>query len=123
MKKNNIIIKGLFRKEENPWQISGDPTEGALLVLAAKGGLWREQREKKEKRVYEIPFDSERKRMSVVYEDSWGKVKVYTKGAPDVILEKCKYVMWEGRVTPLTKEIKQKILTYNDKMAEEALGF
>ena len=121
LKKNNIIIKGLFRKEENPWQISGDPTEGALLVLAAKGGLWREQLEKKEKRVYEIPFDSERKRMSVVYEDSWGKVKVYTKGAPDVILEKCKYVMWEGRVTPLTKEIKQKILTYNDKMAEEAL--
>lgn len=121
LKKNNVIIKGLFRKEESPWQITGDPTEGALLVLAAKGGLWREQLEKKEKRVYEIPFDSERKRMSVLYEDTSGKVKVYTKGAPDIILEKCRYVMWDGRVIPLTKEIKQQILANNDKMAEGAL--
>jgi len=119
--KDDTIIKGMFRnKKSTPWQIIGDPTEGALLVLAAKAGIWRERVEEKYKRVYEIPFDSERKRMSVIYRENDG-LKVYTKGAPDIVLEKCNYIWWEGQILPLTAELKKEILANNDKMAGEAL--
>lgn len=121
LQKSDATIPGIFRKRNiNPWQVLGDPTEGALLVLAAKAGIWRENVEKKEQRVFEIPFDSDRKRMTVIYK-SLDKLKVYTKGAPDIVLENCKYVWWEGEVVPLNQELKQRILINNDLMAEEAL--
>ncbi|MFZ7103129.1 MAG: calcium-transporting P-type ATPase, PMR1-type [Peptococcaceae bacterium] len=121
LKKEETTISGMFRrKESNPWQVLGDPTEGALLVLAAKAGLWRENVEKNEKRIYELPFDSERKRMSVIYSNKQFNT-VYTKGAPDIILEKCKFIWWEGHIRPLTKEIKNRVLANNDKMAGQAL--
>jgi len=121
LRKAETVIAGMFRKKDiNPWQVLGDPTEGALLVLAAKAGIWREGVEKDEQRVYEIPFDSERKRMSVIYRNK-DKLHVYTKGAPDIVLENCRYAWWEGRIVPLTLELKQKILENNDKMARDAL--
>ena len=121
LRKTETVIAGMFRKKNtNPWQILGDPTEGALLVLAAKAGIWRERIEKDEQRVYELPFDSERKRMSVVYLNN-NKLNIYTKGAPDIVLENCKYTWWEGKIVLLTQELKQKILENNDKMAREAL--
>ncbi len=121
LKKDNTTITGMFRrKTTSPWQIIGDPTEGALLVLAAKGKIWRENIEKEHERVYEIPFDSNRKRMSVIYRES-NKLVVYTKGAPDIILEKCSHVLWEGEKVPLTGKLKNKILENNELMAGEAL--
>lgn len=124
LKKNNTSIRGLFRKtaEAGSWSITGDPTEGALLAAAAKAGVWREQIEKNEKRVYEIPFDSERKRMSVVYrEELSGNNLLYCKGAPDVVLNICDRVWWQGEVRTLTPKLKETILNSNDKMASEAL--
>ncbi|NLT95594.1 MAG: calcium-transporting P-type ATPase, PMR1-type [Clostridia bacterium] len=121
LQKTETVISGMFRKKNTgPWKVLGDPTEGALLVLAAKAGVWRENVEKKEQRVFEIPFDSDRKRMTVIYK-AQDKLKIYTKGAPDIILEKCKYVWWEGEPVALTGELKQKILVNNDLMAGEAL--
>lgn len=121
LQKTDTTIPGMFRKNNtNPWQVLGDPTEGALLVLAAKAGIWRESVEKKEQRVFEIPFDSDRKRMTVIYR-SQDKLNIYTKGAPDIILDNCKYAWWEGKLVSLNQELKEKILKNNDLMAEEAL--
>ena len=123
LKKKETLLPGLFRKSSSQWEIMGDPTEGALLVSAAKGGFWREQLElsEEEHRIDEIPFDAERKMMSVVYLDKQGQKRLYTKGAPDVLLNLCSQVWWEGRLVPLTEEIKEKLLAQNDQMAAQAL--
>jgi Ca2+-transporting ATPase len=82
----------------NQWAILGDPTEGALLSLAGKGGLEKEPLSRQIKRVEEFPFSSERKRMSVICEGSTSNVAttaknspflMFTKGSPELILERC----------------------------------
>lgn len=123
LQKNSTIIGGLFRKNDSePWSILGDPTEGALLVSAAKGGIWRETLERNTERVYEIPFESERKRMSVIYRAvKEGPGVLYCKGAPDVLLSLCEKIWWQGREVPLTVELRRQIQEANDKMASQAL--
>ena len=120
--KKGVQVAGLFRSssKEAPWGIEGDPTEGALLVVAAKAGIWRETLERKEKRIGEIPFDSDRKRMSVVYETKQGK-KAYIKGAPDVVLKLCQRELTSQGISELTELRKRQILQANDKMAGQAL--
>jgi len=119
--KNGLGISGFFRRSRGPtWNIKGDPTEGALLVAAAKAGIWRERIEEEEERIGEIPFDSERKRMSVIYRSGPEKF-LYVKGAPDVILERSSYCLSGGKITPLTEEHKQDILSQNKGMAGRAM--
>lgn len=121
--KGDISVGGLLRRltKRMEWGIHGDPTEGALMVMAAKGGVWRQHLEKKETRIAELPFDSERKRMSVIYSDENGKRTVYVKGAPDVLLRLCTRYYDDGKVLPLNNSIRQGILRQNEKMAEDAL--
>ncbi|MGB9803021.1 calcium-transporting P-type ATPase, PMR1-type [Desulfofundulus sp.] len=123
--RSGISIGGLFRslaRRESPvWSINGDPTEGALLVMAAKGGFWREELERREQRVMEFPFDSERKRMSVVYRQPDGNLFAYVKGAPDVVLELCTHQYRQGRIVPLTSRQREEILRQNAAMASDAL--
>ncbi len=108
------------RWDRGSWQIIGDPTEGALLVASAKAGIWRENL--REKRIDELPFDSDRKMMSVLVADEKTRLRrVYTKGAPDVILNCCDRVWWQGQVRPLTGEIREQILSANQDMAGNAL--
>ncbi|KUK10233.1 MAG: ATPase, P-type (Transporting), HAD superfamily, subfamily IC [Clostridia bacterium 41_269] len=76
--RNGINVNGLLRQKEKSWKIQGDPTEGALLVAAAKAGIWREYIEEEEERLGEIPFDSDRKCMSVVYNHR-GRKFIYVK--------------------------------------------
>ncbi len=121
LNKSGVKIGGLFRKKESTWQITGDPTEGALLVMAAKGGIWRESVERKEKRIYEVPFDSDRKRMTVVVEDSRGRKIAYTKGAPDVTLKRCSHYLDDGEVKPLTSAMRSRISDQNALLAGQAL--
>ncbi|MBS7530325.1 calcium-translocating P-type ATPase, SERCA-type [Hazenella sp. IB182353] len=97
-------------------RVDGDPTEGALLVAAAKAGL-----KQKYQRMKEIPFDSTRKRMSVVVENNEGKRYVYCKGAPDILLSRCTHVSYKGKITPLTTNLKEQIMAENEQMAENAL--
>lgn len=123
--KGEITVSGLFRgitrgKGSREWNINGDPTEGALLVMAAKGGVWREQLETKEKRVGELPFDSDRKRMTVLYRGDSG-LTAYVKGAPDMVLELCTHQLVDGKRVALTQKDKKDILEYNARMAESAL--
>lgn len=102
------------------WNIQGDPTDGALVVLGAKGGITATSMEGLYTRTAELPFDSERKRMSVIVQHQGGRL-LYTKGAPDVILENCSYILWDGKVIPFTSTLRQKVLAANEGMARSAL--
>ncbi|UUZ95844.1 cation-translocating P-type ATPase [Paenibacillus sp. P25] len=112
--------KGAEEEGAGVWSIKGDPTEGALVVLGAKAGVTQQSLEGLYRRVMELPFDSERKRMSVVVEHQGGRM-VCTKGAPDVLLQQCAYVLWEDKVIPFTATLKQKVLAANEGMAKNAL--
>jgi len=107
-------------REENRWNIKGDPTEGALTVLAAKAGLWPDELNQKFPRLAEIPFTSERKRMTTIHETPQGKV-AYSKGAPEIILASCRYHLKDGEEKPLTEEDKEKIISLAQEMAAAAL--
>ncbi len=110
------------RKTEHTWEIKGDPTEGALLVAAAKGGIWRETLERKYGvRLDEIPFTSERKMMSVIYRNRKGYLSIFVKGAPEVILARCHRALSEHREIPLTSSMKEKLLKQGQEMAGRAL--
>jgi len=103
------------------WFVTGDPTEGALIVASYKAGFKRKKLEKQYPRLAEIPFSSERKRMSTVHKVSNNGIYVYVKGAPEVILERCSGIYEDGREKRLTKEKKKSILQINENFASEAL--
>ncbi len=101
--------------------IIGDTTEGALIVAAAKAGLLKEDLEKVYPRVHEIPFTSERKRMTTVHKSSDGKLLAFVKGAPEVVLERCTHVLSDGKTVVLTEKGRRTILEVNERLAKEAL--
>jgi len=109
------------------WTILGDPTEGALLALAGKGGFHANKLNQNCDRVAEIPFTSERKRMSVVIrpcEDGTCPVDesvMFTKGSPELVLERCQSVQSKRGVEPLTPAMRDQILAHNDQMASRGL--
>ena len=78
----------LVRASDHGWKIKGDPTEGALVVAAAKAGLNKADLDAKFPRIGEIPFTSESKRMTTLHATPGGTV-AYAKGAPEVILNAC----------------------------------
>ncbi|MCX7681774.1 MAG: cation-translocating P-type ATPase [Anaerolineae bacterium] len=96
------------------YRMVGDPTEGAMVVAAAKAGLYREEVESRFPRVAEVPFDSDRKRMSTIHlrkdgQDNLPPYIVYVKGAPDILLSLCDTILEGGREVPLTDEQRQRI--------------
>lgn len=103
------------------WEVIGDPTEGALIVSAYKAGMRKEELEASYPRIGEVPFTSERKRMSTVHRTPEGKKVAYVKGAPEVILKLCGYVYKDNKVTELSEEEEGRLLKLNDKMASEGL--
>ena len=98
----------------------GDPTEIALLEIAANYGMKKEELQNKYQKVHEIPFSSERKMMSTINKHG-NKKFMFTKGAPDVILKYCTRLYLNGRITPLTGKIKNDILKANEEFAKSAL--
>ncbi len=102
------------------WKIKGDPTEASLIVAAAKADIWKEDLEKQEPRIAEIPFSSERKRMTTIHL-AGNKKMAYMKGAPEVVLEKCTRILLNGQVEPLTDERCQNLLKVTETMATQAL--
>ena len=101
-------------------QITGEPTEAALVVYAQKLGLDKRTLKKELERVGEAPFDSSRKMMSTVHRTPTGYVQ-YTKGAPDVIVQKCAYYLQDGNAVPMTEEYAKEIMSANKEMADRAL--
>ena len=102
------------------WSIKGDPTEGALVVTAAKAGLWQEELQIQFPRMSEIPFSSETKRMTTTHQTSQGKT-AYAKGAPEVILSSCNRFFRNGEEKALTSEDRKTVMTVAHEMAEDAL--
>ena len=107
-------------REENRWLISGDPTEGALKVLARKAGL-TDDIVQEYPRVNEVPFTSERKRMTTVHASPDGKYYAFMKGAPEEVLKRCKWIMINGEVYEITEDIKKELLSINEDFAKNAL--
>jgi Ca2+-transporting ATPase len=101
------------------WKIMGDPTEAALVVAALKAKI---EVDKKEKKIlYEIPFDSERKAMSVAIRNHQGECFLYTKGAPEVILKKSTHEFSNGTIAKLDDDRRKQISDKNREMASRAL--
>ena len=108
-------------QEEGTWKVIGDPTEGALLAAGAKAGGDRERIEKELPKQHEIPFDSDRKRSTVIRKLPDGKLRAFINGAPDVLLERCTNLYTRTGVRPMTDEDRQRILAQNTTMAQQAL--
>lgn len=109
----------VLTKDKN-WGIIGDPTEGALLVVAKKAGLDVKELSKKYPRINEIPFSSERKMMSTVHKIG-KELFVYSKGAPEVILSRCTRILRNSRETRLTEMQKEDILSTTKDFAAKGL--
>lgn len=114
----NDAVPGL--DEHGREKYLGDPTEIALLISAEKAGIDTSIERQKWHRVSEIPFSSERKMMSVVCEYKNEKI-VYSKGAPEVIIEKCSYFLVNGKKKKMTRADREKILEKNSEFGERAL--
>ncbi|MBR0324630.1 MAG: calcium-transporting P-type ATPase, PMR1-type [Selenomonadales bacterium] len=121
IRKRDITIGGHWRSRQESVVVDGDPTEGALTIVGTRWGIWREQLEQSMVRVGEIAFTSERKRMSVVYEKEKERI-LYTKGAPDRVLELCGYYLDEnGVVRALSPQLKRDIEARYEEMASRSL--
>ncbi|MBP7687757.1 MAG: cation-translocating P-type ATPase [Thermoflexales bacterium] len=120
--------------DKTTYRMVGDPTEGALIVAAAKAGLWRSELERRYPRVAEVPFDADRKRMSTIHElrevgEDDGSpflpgAKGYVlcvKGAPDLLLDCSTQLLHRKGPLPIDDEDRQQIAAANVRMASQAL--
>lgn len=107
---------------EGKHAVIGDPTEGCLIVLAEKGNISSKSLNSKYSHIDELPFDSDRKRMSVIFKNrSSMKTEAYVKGAPDLLLRVCDRILENGKVRKLTPKDRKAILAMNDSFAKSAL--
>ncbi len=107
-------------KIDEEGSVTGEPTETALVVWADKLEMKNPELRAANPRVGEAPFDSNRKMMSTIHETANGFVQ-YTKGAPDVVIDRCSFYLKDGKPTPMTAEYKTQILEANKAMADRAL--
>jgi P-type Ca2+ transporter type 2C len=112
--------KVLEPSDDQSWRVIGDPTEGCLLVAARKVGFELEEELMARPKIYELPFESVRKRMSVVHVEDDGQ-KAYVKGAPSEAIPNCTRIRLDGRVVPMTDELRERVVAENDAMSRRAL--
>ncbi len=104
------------------YRIIGDPTEGALITLAGKAGIDSAELNHMYKRIEEIPFDSERKMMTTFHDMPNDEgVSSFTKGAPDIIIDRCNRIILDGKVSEFTPELKSEVLRVNSELSRAAL--
>ena len=117
-------------KGSKTWRMVGDPTEGAIVVASAKAGLWRPGTEQVLRRVQEIPFDSDRKRMTTIHQMQTAggnfcfdcpSTVAFVKGAPDMILDICDQIIIDGKPVAITEAKKKEVLDTNRDLARQAL--
>ncbi|WP_430609964.1 cation-translocating P-type ATPase [Enterococcus sp. DIV0876] len=113
---NNSAIE----QKNSKYQLVGSPDEGSLLILAEKADYDYPDEVKKYQKISEIPFDSQRKRMTTIRKHA-SELLVLTKGGINEVLSCCTHYLKNGEARPLTDEIKQKILAKNDDLAKEGL--
>jgi Ca2+-transporting ATPase len=108
-------------KDNSSFKMVGDPTEGAILTAAGKLGFWKEKLEQGFPFVEEIPFDSERKIMTIVRKTQDNRLIAFVKGAPDVLLNECVGIEEKGKTRGLASGDRNRILKVNNDLANEAL--
>ena len=117
-----LVNDAKLDQSQNSYRIIGDPTEGALLTLSEKGGISWGQISGRYPRVNEIPFDSDRKMMTTFHEASTGdEVVSFTKGAPDIIIDRCSKILLSGEVVHLDEDMKKVIQNQNNLFSKDAL--
>ncbi|MGB0562833.1 MAG: cation-translocating P-type ATPase [Spirulinaceae cyanobacterium] len=117
---NDALLQ--YDAAQEDWQILGDPTEGALLTVTAKAGLDPEPLRQTYRRLAEIPFSSERKRMSVVTQGpNDADPLLFCKGSPELLLQTCTKYQFADLPHRLTSEQRTAIATQNDQMAQQGL--
>lgn len=102
------------------YEITGDPTEGAMLTLAEKWDIVQEDLNEAHPRIDEIPFDSDRKMMTTFHEMD-GTYYAMTKGAPDIMINNSSKIMIDGKLEDFTEDMKRQVLEENTKLAKQAL--
>ena len=112
--------KVLAPADDKGWRVVGDPTEGCLLVAAQKVGFDLSDELIERPKIYELPFESVRKRMSVVHVEGDGQ-KAFVKGAPSETIPRCTSVRLDGKVVPMTDALREQITARNDDMSRQAL--
>jgi len=133
---NDAVLEpsGQVANGQPTWRMVGDPTEGALAVAAAKAGLWKDSLQGTCARVTEVPFESERKRMTTVHQldrdaaASWWALDspppsylAFVKGAPDLLVERCKHELTTDGFRPMDPHRIGEVLTANERMSRQAL--
>jgi Ca2+-transporting ATPase len=123
-----LLLKGALlcndaklEREGDRWYVRGDPTEGALVVAAMKAGLQQDKVREQYPRIRELPFSSERKRMTTVHVTPEGRRVAFMKGAPETVLARCTHIYEEGEVKELSASRKTEVLKVNEEMAKDAL--
>ena len=114
------LVSDAENESSNDWIIKGDPTEGALVVAAAKAGLQKESLDSEYPRMQEIPFSSETKRMTTLHQTN-GNLTAYAKGAPEMILDSCDWQLTADGVKPFGAVERKYALDIAQEMAEQAL--
>ncbi|TYQ24620.1 cation-translocating P-type ATPase [Pseudanabaena sp. UWO310] len=111
----------ILQQKNGEWIIIGDPTEGALLVLASKGGCDAAEWQHRMPRTFEVPFSSERKRMSVLVQGEHGGNVLFCKGSPELTLECCTHIQIGDRIDPIADLQRQQVLAQNNELASRGL--
>ena len=111
----------ILQQKNGDWIIIGDPTEGALLVLATKGSCDFSEWQHRMPRVSEVPFSSERKRMSVLVQGEHGGTVMFCKGSPELTLECCTHIQIGDQIQAIADEQRQQILEENNQLASAGL--
>ena len=112
---NNAILE----KRGGKWEVIGDPTEVSLIVTAAKADLWADDLEDEYRKIEEIVFTSERKLMTTVHKKD-GEIIAFTKGAPEVVLKKCKFITRKDGIEKLDANEITGMLEANSNLAASA---
>jgi Ca2+-transporting ATPase len=110
----------MTKKEDGTWGILGDPTEGSLIVAAAKADLEKSIIDEASPRLKEIPFDADRKLMTTIHKGPEGYI-ANIKGAPDITLARCTHILKDNQVLPLSEDEKDEIMKINNQMSANAL--
>ncbi len=117
-----LLCNDAFLEEKDGrWLVKGDPTEGALVVAAVKAGLHQCEMRLENPRIDEIPFSSERKRMTTLHHMKDGRRLAFMKGAPEVVLQKCHYILDDSGPKEMEERAKAEILKINEEMTQGAL--
>ena len=111
-----------IEKTDDGYKVIGDPTEGALVTLAGKANITRQGINNEFPRIEEIPFDSDRKMMTTFHKNYIpNKVVSFTKGAPDIIINRCNRISIDGAVIDFDQSIRDQVLKVNSDFSKDAL--